>query len=72
MLDPTIKLYDAVIIKEMRQPARSGAGDIRPPQAGDVAYVIEFTTIHLDTNTSAATRMASPNGCKLSQRKKLR
>jgi hypothetical protein len=44
MLDPTIKLYDAVRITELRQPVRSdlGAGDIRKPQVGDVAWVIEI------------------------------
>jgi hypothetical protein len=41
MLDSTIKRHDAVMITELRQPTRSGAGDIRPPQAGDVAWVIE-------------------------------
>jgi hypothetical protein len=44
MLDPTIKLYDAVRIMELRQPVRSalGEGDRRKPQCGDVAYVIEI------------------------------
>lgn len=44
MLDPTIKLYDAVRIKELRQPVRSdlGEGDIRKPQVGDIAWVIEI------------------------------
>lgn len=42
MLDPTIKLYDAVMIKELWQPVRSDPGDIRPPQVGDIAWVIEI------------------------------
>jgi hypothetical protein len=44
MLDPTIKLYDAVRITELRQPVRYdlGEGDIRKPQVGDVAWVIEI------------------------------
>jgi hypothetical protein len=44
MLDPTIKLYDAVTIKALRQSVRSGLGkdDIRQPQVGDVAWVIEI------------------------------
>lgn len=42
MLDPTIKLYDAVIIKELQQAVRSNSNDIRPPQVGDVAWVIEI------------------------------
>ena len=42
MLDPTIKLYEKVIVEELRQPVRFGLDDIRPPQVGDVASVIEI------------------------------
>ena len=44
MLDPTIKFYDAVRITELRQPIRSNLaeGDIRKPQIGDTAWVIEI------------------------------
>ncbi|MEF9928014.1 MAG: hypothetical protein RR775_13475 [Massilia sp.] len=44
MLDPTIELFDAVRITELRQPVNSdlGKGDIRKPEVGDVAWVIEI------------------------------
>ena len=42
MLDPTIKLYDAVRIEELSKPVCSEDGDIRQPQVGDVAWVIEI------------------------------
>lgn len=44
MLDPTIKLHDVVRITELLQPVRSdlGEGDVRQPQIGDVAWVIEI------------------------------
>lgn len=44
MLVPTIKLHDVVRITELLQPVRSGPGegDVRKPQVGDVAWVIEI------------------------------
>jgi len=42
MLSPTIKLYDAVRIEELRKPASLLDGDIRQPQVGDVVWVIEI------------------------------
>jgi hypothetical protein len=44
MLDPAITLYEAYRIKEFRQPIRSdlGEGDLRKPQVGDIAWVIEI------------------------------
>ena len=42
MLNPAIKLYDAVRIEELRKAADLSDGDIRQPQVGDVAWVIEI------------------------------
>lgn len=42
MLNPTIELYDAVKIEELHKPASLSGGDIRQPQVGDVAWVIEI------------------------------
>ena len=44
MLDPAITLYEAYRIKAFRQPIRSdlGEGDLRKPQVGDIAWVIEI------------------------------
>jgi hypothetical protein len=44
MLGPTINLYDAVRITELRLSVRSdlGEGDILKPQIGDVAWAIEI------------------------------
>jgi len=44
MLGPTIELFDAVRITELRQPVNSNSrkGDIRKPEVGDVAWIIEI------------------------------
>lgn len=44
MLGPAIRLYEAYRIKEFRQAVRSdlGDGDVRKPQVGDIAWVIEI------------------------------
>lgn len=44
MLDPTIELFDAVRITELRQPVNSNSrkGDIRKREVGDVAWIIEI------------------------------
>lgn len=42
MLNPTIKLYDAVRIEGLHKPASLSDGDIRQPQVGDVAWVLEI------------------------------
>ncbi|SHG63732.1 hypothetical protein SAMN05428948_1386 [Massilia sp. CF038] len=44
MVDPKIKLYDAVRIKGLSQPHvfESDCFNMRQPRVGDVAYVIEI------------------------------
>ena len=44
MLGPTIELFDAVRITELRQPVNSNSrkGDMRKPEVGDVAWIIEI------------------------------
>lgn len=42
MLNPAIKLYDAVRIEELHKVAALSDGDIRQPQVDDVAWVIEI------------------------------
>lgn len=44
MLDPTFKLYDAVRITQLREPNRADLGerDVRKPEVGDVAWIIEI------------------------------
>ena len=42
MLNPKIELYDAVRIEELYKPATLSDSDIRQPQVGDVAWVIEI------------------------------
>jgi hypothetical protein len=42
MLNPAIKLYDAVRIEELHKAADLSDGDIRQPQVGDFAWIIEI------------------------------
>jgi hypothetical protein len=42
MLNPAIKLYDAVRIEELYKAADLSDSDIRQPRVGDVAWIIEI------------------------------
>lgn len=72
MLDPTIKLYEAVRITELQEHSHAdlGEGDVRRPELVTSHGSSRFTKIHRDTNWNAATRTELQSECNRSRRTK--